>query len=400
MNTQRINKKKHKSKKLKRIIIFFSFVFILGFLGGNITHKVYSLFKVTSHPKNTSSNTNSSLELSSKGKESKTSSNGQASSFKKSEEILLSSVGDCTLGRDDKYSYEGSLPHVLKQHNNDYSYVFKNVNSIFKNDDITIANFEGTLTTSNAKAVKRFTFKAPMEYAKILTSANIEGVNLSNNHIKDYLEQGFEDTKIALKKENINFFGEDNIWIKEIRGIKFGFLGYKGFSDTPDLLEKIKNDIDKLKKQNCIVIINFHWGNEGNYTPNTTQQNIAHYSIDNGADLIIGHHPHVLQGIEKYNNKLIFYSMGNFAFGGNKNPRDKDSIITQIKFKISDSTLKSYDFKIIPCKISSVNYKNDYCPTPAQGNEKSNILNKINNLSKKLNLDINIDGNFNTVSME
>ncbi|MCD3326746.1 CapA family protein, partial [Clostridium botulinum D/C] len=387
MSTQKIGKKKYKFKKLRILIVLVSFVFLLGFLSGNVTHKISSLFTVTSSLKNTSPSNTSPVESSST--KIQTTQKGQAF-YKGSKEILISAIGDCTLGRDDKYSYEGSLPHVLKQHNNDYSYIFKNVNSIFKSDDLTIANFEGTLTTSNSKADKKFTFKAPMEYAKILTEGNIEGVNLSNNHIKDYLEQGFEDTKIALKKENINFFGENNIWIKEIHGVKFGFLGYKGFSDSKDLLEKIKNDISTLKKQNCIVIINFHWGDEGNYTPNKVQQHIAHYSIDNGADLIIGHHPHVLQSIEKYNNKLIFYSLGNFAFGGNKNPRDKDSIITQIKFKISDSTLKSYDFKIIPCKISSVNYKNDYCPTPAQGNEKYNILNKINNLSKKLNLDINI----------
>lgn len=179
-----------------------------------------------------------------------------------------------------------------------------------------------------------------------------------------------------------------------------GFLGYKGFSDDPNLLEKIKNDIASLKKQNSIVIINFHWGIEGNYTPNEVQTHIAHYAIDNGADVIIGHHPHVLQSIERYKNKIIFYSLGNFAFGGNKNPTDKDSMIAQIKFKITDNALTSYDYRIIPCKISSVNYKNDYCPTPANENEKSSIINKVNKLSHKIDSDINISDTFKSVSSE
>lgn len=310
-------------------------------------------------------------------------------------EILLSSAGDCTLGSDDKYSYENSLPHVLKKNNNDYSYFFKNVYSIFSNDDITTVNFEGTLTNSSAKADKQFAFKAPPEYAKILSSSSIEGVNLSNNHTFDYLSNGFKDTKEALKSENINYFGEGNKWIKEVKGVKLGFLGYKGYYSSKELQSKIKNDISELKSKNCIVIINFHWGDEGSYEPNSTQKSLAHFAIDNGADLIIGHHPHVLQGIEKYKNRIICYSMGNFSFGGNKNPSDKDTMIVQVKFKIQDNLLKSYALKVIPCKISSVNYINDYSPTPVSGNNKQALLNKINNLSK--NLDFKLDGNFNNI---
>lgn len=233
----RYNKKKN---KLRNLIITLIFLFTMGFLFGNITGKVSSFFS----QKQSQNNANASSKSYEKNVP-KTSynSNGQAPPNKTSKEILLSAAGDCTLGRDDKYSYDCSLPQVLKQHNNDYSYIFKNVNSIFKNSDISICNFEGTLTTSNKKASKKFTFKAPFDYAKILTAGHIDGVNLSNNHTMDYMEKGFEDTKEALKNENINIFGENNVWIKEINGVKLGFLGYKGFSDDPNLLEKIKNDI-------------------------------------------------------------------------------------------------------------------------------------------------------------
>ncbi|WMJ80810.1 CapA family protein [Clostridium sp. MB40-C1] len=312
--------------------------------------------------------------------------------------ILLTSVGDCTLGRDDKYSYEGSLPHILKKNNNDYSYIFKNVYDIFKNDDITTANLEGTFTDSTQKATKSFNFKAPSEYANILTKGSIEGVNLSNNHIYDYLEKGFEDTKKALKDANIPFFGEGNVWKTEIKGIKLAFLGYRGFYSSATFLNKVSQDIKSLKKDNYTVIINFHWGQEGSYYPVESQKKIAHHAIDNGADLVIGHHPHVVQGIEKYKDKIICYSLGNFAFGGNKNPSDKNTIIVQTKFNFSNNHLSSYDFKIIPCSISSVDYTNDYCPTPLKNDKRNSLLKKLNKIS--YNLDFKIDGEFHNIKLK
>ncbi|MCY6370946.1 CapA family protein [Clostridium ganghwense] len=313
-------------------------------------------------------------------------------------EILLTSVGDCTLGRDDKYAYENSLPYIFKKNNNDYSYFFKNVYEIFKNDDITIANLEGTFTDSKAKASKSFTFKAPTNYAKILTHGSIEGVNLSNNHIYDYLDKGFEDTKKALETVNVPYFGEGNIWKTEVKGIKLAFLGYRGFYSSDKFLKKLADDIKSLKSENYVVIINLHWGKEGSYYPIESQKTIAHHAIDNGADLIIGHHPHVIEGIEKYKGRLICYSLGNFCFGGNKNPRDKDTMIVQVKFNFTNDKFNSYDFKVIPCSISSVNYMNDYCPTPLKGDKKASLIAKINKISS--NLDFKIDGEFHNIKVE
>ncbi|MCY6484552.1 CapA family protein [Clostridium aestuarii] len=312
-------------------------------------------------------------------------------------EVLLTFAGDCTLGRDDKYAYENSLPYIFKKNNKDYSYFFKNVYDIFSTDDLTIANLEGTFTSATKKASKSFTFKGPSDYAKILTSGSIEGVNLSNNHIYDYLEKGYKDTKAALVSEKVNYFGEGDIWTTEINGIKLAFLGYRGFHNSKDFQNKLQNDIKSLKNQNYIVIVTLHWGQESHYSPNSTQKNIAHFSIDNGADLIIGHHPHVVQGIEKYKNKIICYSLGNFCFGGNRNPSDKNTMIVQTKFKCTNNTLTSYEVKIIPCSISSVNYMNDYCPTPLTGDKYKALIKKLNELS--INLDFKIDGNFHTVTL-
>ncbi|MBC2581482.1 CapA family protein [Clostridium sp. DJ247] len=312
--------------------------------------------------------------------------------------ILLSSVGDCTLGHDDKFAYGNSLPAALKKNNNDYSYFFKNVADIFKNDDITTANLETTFTDASVKAEKQFTFKAPKEYSKSLTLGSIEAVNVSNNHIYDYLTKGFKDTIGALKNEGVNYFGEGYKWITEVNGNKIGFLGYRGFSDDNDFLKKMKADIEDLKSKGYVVVINIHWGEENSYHPNNVQKHIAHYAIDHGADLILGHHPHVIQGIEKYKDKFIAYSLGNFAFGGNMNPRDKDTYILQSKFMFKNYELVSYGIKVIPCSISSVIYINDYCPTPLTGDRKKDVLDKLNKLSNNLGFNLGDEFVFSNIS--
>jgi len=296
-------------------------------------------------------------------------------------EITISSVGDCTLGYDDDLGYSGSFPYIFDKNNKDYSYFFKNTTEIFKNDDLTTANLETTFTDATVKAQKTYNFKTPADQTKILTYGGIDAVNISNNHIYDYLDQGYEDTKTALTDAGIGFFGEGSSYIKEIDGVKFGFLGYRAFESSDSFLNKLKTDIASLKAEGCIVIINFHWGVERSYSPNETQKKIARYAIDNGADMIIGHHPHVVQSIETYNNKIICYSLGNFCFGGNKNPSDKDTFIAQAVFNTENSVLKSIGFRVIPASISSVDSYNDYCPTPLTGTKKEDFLAKLNGLS-------------------
>lgn len=312
-------------------------------------------------------------------------------------EITMNSAGDCTIGTDTNFGYSGSYIQVFNNNNRDYNYFFKNVYDIFKTDDITTVNLETTFTNETTKTPKKYNFKASPEMAEVLTSSSIEAVNISNNHIMDYGTKGFEDTIKTLKSNKINYFGEGTKYVTEIKGVKFGFLGYKGFDEGKAFYNKLKADILELKKQNCIVIINFHWGIERNYTPNKTQKEMAHFSIDNGADLIIGHHPHVIQGLEKYKGKIIAYSLGNFSFGGNKNPSDKDTFILQTNFKFENEKLKSYGIKVIPCSVSSVDYKNDYCPTPLQGNKKNALLNKLNKLS--FNLGFTLSDSFSYINV-
>lgn len=298
-------------------------------------------------------------------------------------EVIITSVGDCTLGSDSKFGYSNTFPYMFEKHGKDYSYFFKNTKNIFTEDDFTTANLETTFTDSKKPVDKQFNFKSPASYANILLKGNIEAVNISNNHIYDYGKEGFDDTKNALTSFGIGFFGEDNIYTKEIKGVKFGFLGYRGYSYDNKSLIKLKDDIGMLKKQKCSVIINFHWGDENSYYPNEVQKYLAHYAIDNGADLIIGHHPHVIEGVEKYKDRFIFYSLGNFCFGGNTNPADKDTFILQSKFIYENKILSSIGVRVIPCSISSVDYINDYCPTPLEGDRGTIVINKLNKLSGK-----------------
>ena len=296
-------------------------------------------------------------------------------------EVLLSAVGDCTIGTDSKFGYANSLPAMALKPSNDFSYYFKNVYSILSKDDVTIANLETTFTDSNDRADKQFNFKSSSDYAKSLPLGSIEGVNISNNHIYDYKEKGFMDTKLALENVNINYFGEGSVWRTKIKNQSFGFLGYRGWSLDKDFLNKLKSDIVALKKINSVVIINFHWGNESQYYPIDAQKQLAHFAIDNGADIILGHHPHVIQGIEQYKNRIIAYSLGNFCFGGNSNPTDKRTFIFQSNLKFTNNRLTSLGVRVIPCSISSVDYTNDYRPTPLNGDAKINLLNSLNKLS-------------------
>ncbi|OPJ59009.1 CapA family protein [Clostridium oryzae] len=299
----------------------------------------------------------------------------------KTTKITISAVGDCTIGTDPKFNQSTSLPAVVKRNGNSKYYLFKNVRSIFRKDNITIANLETTFTTSNNRQIKKFTFKGNPAFAASIPTASIDGVNISNNHIHDFGVQGFKDTISTLKKFKIPYFGEGNVWETKYKNIRIAFLGYTGWSNSPSFLRKLTSDIRKYKSREDIVIVTFHWGIERTYTPNSTQRSIAHTAIDAGATLVIGHHPHVLQSVEQYKGKYICYSLGNFCFGGNSNPPDKDTMIFQTRLTFKDKKLITNKIRVIPCSISSVSGYNNYCPTPLSGYNKKRVLSKINRLN-------------------
>lgn len=314
--------------------------------------------------------------------------NKNTSQFKiEEQEIVISAVGDCTLGTDTHFNYQGSFPYVFEENNKDFGYFFDGVYDIVANDDVTIANLETTLTDASEdyRVDKKFNFKGDADYTNILTEGSIEVVNLANNHTYDYGEKGYNDTIQNLENAGIPYFGYENYSILDVDGIKIGLAGITGWNENT-----AKDNTDKAveyfyENDTDLIIINYHWGIEREYKQNATQENIARYAIDQGADLILGHHPHVLQGIECYNGKYIVYSLGNFVFGGNHNPSDKDTMIFQETFHYKNGILVDTTIEIIPCSLSSRNDINDYQPNIMKGEEKKRVLRKIEENSTNLN---------------
>lgn len=291
--------------------------------------------------------------------------------------LTVSVVGDCTLGTDETFDYSTSLNSYFDSYGS--SYFLQNVKPIFSADDLTIANFEGTLTESDAREDKTFAFKAPASFAKILTDGNVEAVTTANNHSHDYGEQGFTDTLNALDSEGITHFGYDETAVMDIKGVKVGLVGIYELKDHMERAQQVKDNIAKVKEEGAqLVIVIFHWGNEKEEVPDSNQMALGRLAIDEGADLVCGHHPHVLQGIETYKGKNIVYSLGNFCFGGNSAPSDMDSMIFQQTFTITEDGVQADNVtNIIPCSISSEYGYNNYQPTPAEGEEAQRIKNKI-----------------------
>lgn len=302
--------------------------------------------------------------------------------------ITISAAGDCTLGIDSR------IHHTFDSYytKNGNAYFLKKVKPVFSKDDITIVNFEGTLTTSTNRANKAFTFKGPKKYVGILKKGSVEVVTLANNHSMDFGRKGLADTQKTLKKNKIAYCYNSTIAYKKVKGIKIAFIGFSQLEGTT--ASQVTKAIKKAKKKRAkIIITSFHWGIEREYYPNSKQTSLAHSAINAGASLVLGHHPHVLQGIERYKGRYIVYSLGNFCFGGNTNPKDKDTMIFQQTFHIKDGkVLSKKDARVIACSLSGSSACNDYQPRILKGSSKKRVIKKLNTLSKGLHVRINSKG--------
>lgn len=201
----------------------------------------------------------------------------------------------------------------------------KKINAIFIDQDLRVLNLEGPVTENQSVSIDtkngetghfKFTFDKKMS-KDFLAYNQINLVNLGNNHILNFGELGAKETMDFLEENKVQYFGspmgdKNNYIEKEVNGIKIAFINYNRFYKLGS--EIVANKIKDAKSRNNFVIVYAHWGNEYELVQSTTQKDIAHSFIDSGADLIIGSHPHVVQPIEIYKNKAIFYSLGNFVF--------------------------------------------------------------------------------------
>lgn len=300
--------------------------------------------------------------------------------------ITISAAGDCTLGTDEGFNYKRSFKGKYDAVQ-DPAYFFQNVQPVFAQDDLTIVNMEGTLTEETTREPKQFAFKGDAEYAKILTAGAVEAANLANNHSFDYGKKSYEDTITALEAEGISSFGYERTAVMDIKGVKVGLAGVYELAEHINCKQDMLDNIASLKEQGAqIIIVSFHWGQEKENVPSDVQVELAHTAIDNGADLVLGHHPHVLQGIGEYKGKNIVYSLGNFCFGGNSAPSDMDTMIFQQTFTVKDGKLQEDNVtNILPCKISSAYEEgyNNYQPILAEGEQKEKIFERLSEYSQK-----------------
>lgn len=302
------------------------------------------------------------------------------------EYFTLSFIGDCTLTSHQNL-WEGSPYHYASRMNGDYSYPFSNTVEYFENDDFTLANLECTFSDQQLYSGQTFYFKAPSEWAQILTCGGVDFVTTANNHMYDFGEAGAQDTFATLEYWGIPYGtdGQAQIFTTE-SGLTLGI--YCAYRDYMPSQEAAAEAIAQLREQGAeYVICAFHWGQELYYEPNQAQIQLAHACVDAGADLVYGSHSHCLQPMEEYNGGLILYSMGNWSFGGNTSPTDRDTAIVQVTVKRDlDGSISRDSYDIIPCCVSSLpvgadeGADNDYRPTPyEEGSEEyERTLSKLN----------------------
>ncbi|MBR1874586.1 MAG: CapA family protein [Eubacterium sp.] len=313
--------------------------------------------------------------------------------------VRLSCAGDCTLGTDPKFNYSSSFNAMVKRVKNK-AYFFKNMQKYFASDDMTLVNFEGTLTTRTTPSIKKFTFKGPPSYINIIKKGNIEALAFANNHCRDYGEGSYYDSIDTFKKAKVKYSSYSKVCTYTVKKkktgtkIKIGMISVNGLEGYEAARSLIASGVKKLKKKKCkLIIMSMHAGVERQYYPNQTQISLAHYAVDCGCSLVLGHHPHVIQGAEKYKGVFIVYSLGNFCFGGNSNPTDKDTMIAVPIFKFKNGRLlkKQTRLKLIPCCVSSTTSYNNYQPTPKKGSEKKRVLAKLNKMCEALGTTLRSD---------
>lgn len=268
----------------------------------------------------------------------------------------------------------------------DDTYPFDNVKKIFAEKDILFGNLETVLSCEGEKEEKFAVINTKPENVEYLIKANFDVINIANNHILDLGITGFKNTINELKGKKINYIGggieKSNIAIIKKKSIKIGFIGYCSNMKIPNsisvnlLNEKIIiNEIRYLKEYCDVIVVSLHWGIENVLYPSPKQIKLAHNMIDNGADIILGHHPHIIQGIERYKNGLIAYSLGNFNFDYNLSKSTQESFILSIAFDKNGLQ----DFEIIPVFIDE-----NYVPNLIKGSKKEILLKNISKMSKFL----------------
>ena len=300
----------------------------------------------------------------------------------------LSFAGDCTIATMHEWQNQRSAANILYVIGENYGYTFENVLPFFEDDDFTMVNLEGAFTDSTACRRKPYRFRASPAYAQTLTAGSVEAVTLANNHTLDYLEQGLEDTKAALDELGVLWTDSETPLITTLDGgLKLGVISFNAVEidirvgQVDAYMERILPRYEQCREAGCDLVLAFiHWGWEYHKAPEGWMKDFAHRLADMGCDLVVGSHPHILVPMEVYKDVPIFYSLGNFCYGGHSNPADKDSVILrqQVVWDEKDG-FSLGQTELIPCCISSNSRNNDFKPTPYEEGsaEYARVLEKL-----------------------
>ncbi|MDO8638911.1 MAG: CapA family protein [Candidatus Daviesbacteria bacterium] len=255
---------------------------------------------------------------------------------------------------------------------NNFNWPYEKTFEVLKNADLTFANLESPLIKNCPVVSDGMVFCGDEKNIGGLKFAGIDLVNLANNHFGNYGKSGVDETIKSLKENNIAVTGLNGAQIIEIKGIKFAFLGYNDVGKEPLVSSvsenKISKEISEAKKEADVAIVAFHWGAEYTAQPNQRQKDLAHLSIDSGADLIIGNHPHWIQPVEIYHNKFITYAHGNFIFDQFWSEKTLEGVIGKYTF---------YKNKLIDVEFLPIQIDNFGQPAFLEGNKKEEILNNM-----------------------
>ena len=295
-------------------------------------------------------------------------------------ELVLTVGGDVVLGtREAWWKREDAFPAYLYRYGD--AYPFRNLQTIFSQDDMTFVNLECVLKADAAgeNKEKEYRFRGLPEWTDVLTEAGIEQVSVANNHYIDYGSAGREATRAALEAGNVVYSGFEYLHIWEQDGRKIGFAGCREtvYKQDPDVLGR---DIRRLKDAGCDVILyTCHWGKEYATGHNALQTQIAAAAAAAGADIVVGGHPHVVQGIGTVGNVPVIYSLGNLIFGGTIEMSTFDGMLARIRLRFDENGYVGCGIELIPVLTSSGAKEgiNDYCPVIAEGEDRVRILEKV-----------------------
>jgi len=316
-------------------------------------------------------------------------------------EIVINAVGDIMLA--------GSGAATSKRLG--YDYPFAATREVLRKGDIAIGNLESPITRSgNAFTNKKYHYRSAPQAATALKNAGFSIVTLANNHMMDFGPLALEETRQYLEQAGIGYTGAGatiNAARKRavitVRGAKIAFLAYSlTFPDdfyaatdragtAPGIFSFYRDDIAGARKEADYVVVSFHWGTENSAITKPYQVAAAHRAIDAGADVVIGHHPHVLQGIERYKNGVIFYSLGNFAFG-TASKTAKRSVIARV---ILEYGVKGVE--LVPLNV--LNREVHFQPKVLSGKEGQEVIDHLTHISRRWRTTITATGGHYQVEM-